>query len=315
MKKWYVFLLLGWLACADSPVQNDQTPSSDTPDRWELCITIDDLPVVTRQRGDSVKAQITRKLLHNLKQYQAPAIGFVNEGKMYDRKTGELSAFQKDLLIQWLDAGMQLGNHTLTHPSYHRTEFEAYAKEIKDGETVTKALLAERNQQLLYFRHPFLQTGNSQEKKEKLEQFLAAEGYVTAPVTIDNSDWIYAAAYDKAIIERDSSMMRRIGESFVNYIENKFIYFEGQSRKLFDRNIAHTLLLHANSINADYLDDLLERLQQRGYKFVHLAKALEDPAYQSESTYISNGGISWLDRWALTRGKNKIAHFFRDEPL
>ena len=288
--------------------------STEDSDKFikQVAITIDDLPVVTRLQQESIKTEVTKRILANLKQFDAPAIGFVNEGKMY--KADTVSTFQEGLLQQWLDAGMELGNHTLRHPSYHRTDFEAYAKQIKDGEKITSRLLTQKNRKLKYFRHPFLHTGNTPEKKKQLEDFLEQEGYIVAPVTIDNSDWIYAAAYDRAMEEQDSEMMKKLGESFVDYIDSKFAYYETQSKKLFDRNIAHTLLLHANTINADYLDDLLARLKERGYEFITLTKALEDKAYESESTYTGNGGISWLDRWALTRGKGKIAHYFRAEP-
>lgn len=70
--------------------------------------------------------------------------------------------------------------------------------------------------------------------------------------------------------------------------------------------------MHANSINADHFDELLAELKKRGYKFITLEKALKDPAYSSPDTFIGGGGISWLDRWALTRGVP--GGFFAREP-
>ena len=43
-------------------------------------------------------------------------------------------------------------------------------------------------------------------------------------------------------------------------------------------------------------------MKKRGYVFVTLAEALEDPAFRSPDTYTGAGGITWLHRWALTRG-------------
>jgi hypothetical protein len=40
-----------------------------------------------------------------------------------------------------------------------------------------------------------------------------------------------------------------------------------------------TLLLHASALNADTIDDLARRFTSRGYAFVTLDRALEDPAY------------------------------------
>jgi hypothetical protein len=53
-------------------------------------------------------------------------------------------------------------------------------------------------------------------------------------------------------------------------------------------------------------------LQKRGYRFISLQDALTDKAYASPDTFTGPAGISWLDRWALTRGVPK--DFFRGEP-
>lgn len=72
------------------------------------------------------------------------------------------------------------------------------------------------------------------------------------------------------------------------------------------------LLLHANALNADHFDGLASMMRRRGYRFVSLERALEDPAYGSEDRYAGKGGITWLHRWALTRGVEP--EFFDGEP-
>ena len=39
-------------------------------------------------------------------------------------------------------------------------------------------------------------------------------------------------------------------------------------------------------------------LQSRGYRFVTLAEALEDPAYDTPDNYLGSEGFSCLLRWA-----------------
>jgi hypothetical protein len=41
-------------------------------------------------------------------------------------------------------------------------------------------------------------------------------------------------------------------------------------------------------------------------------KTFQDPEWTSSDEYFGPAGISWLDRWALTRGVPR--DFFRDEP-
>lgn len=47
---------------------------------------------------------------------------------------------------------------------------------------------------------------------------------------------------------------------------------------------------------------MLQILKDRGYQFVSLDEALKDPAYELPDDYIGPRGLSWLQRWALTRG-------------
>jgi len=70
-------------------------------------------------------------------------------------------------------------------------------------------------------------------------------------------------------------------------------------------------LLHANLLNADYFDDLVQMMRRHGYAFITLDQALQDKAYESLDTYTGLKGISWLHRWAITKGgKSRV---FPDE--
>jgi len=271
-----------------------------------VAVTIDDLPGISLENYEAV----TEKLLTTLKKYDVPAIGFVNEGKLY--RKGKLNKKRLTLLDDWLTVGMELGNHTYGHPDYNRLTFEQFSADILKGEKHTKALQTQHGQTMRYFRHPFLHTGNTPQKKEQLEQFLQASGYEIAPVTIDNSEWIFAKAYHIALRENDTAQMKKIGETYVQYMEDKTVFYEKQCKTLFDRAIKQTLLIHANALNGDYLDELLEMYRNRGYAFISMAAALEDTAYQSKDEYAGRVGISWIDRWAITKKVDKT--FFKGEP-
>ena len=79
------------------------------------------------------------------------------------------------------------------------------------------------------------------------------------------------------------------------------------------REIPQVLLLHATALNASSLDALAGMFKTRGYTFISLDRALEDPVYQSADTYVGPAGITWLHRWALTSGKRGT--FFAGEPI
>lgn len=259
----------------------------------EVAVTFDDLPA---------NPSFAAKLLKTIVKTDVPAIGFVNEDKLATKA-------HVAVLAKWADAGLDLGNHTFAHRDLHRIPVEEFEEEIVRGEPVTRALLAERKRALRWFRHPFLHTGMSLETKQRVESFLAKRGYRIAPVTLDNSEWIFAKAYTEA---KDAATRKRVGQAYVVYMDAKLAYFEDQSQKLFGRNIRHVLLVHANALNADWFDELASSMRKRGYRFITLERAVEDPAYRSEDTFIGRGGISWLHRWAMTQGKRGT--FFAGEP-
>ena len=66
-----------------------------------IAITIDDLPVVSTRTGIKDRREITSKLLGHLKKAGVPAIGFVNENKLYNGNKRD--AAQIGLLKMWLD--------------------------------------------------------------------------------------------------------------------------------------------------------------------------------------------------------------------
>lgn len=278
------------------------------PDR-RIAVTIDDLPVVSTRKDIENRRSITRKLLGHITKARVPAIGFVNENKLY--KDGKPAAEEVELLEMWLEAGLELGNHTYSHRSLNRIELEDYKNDVTKGEEITRGLTAKHNAKLRFFRHPYLQTGRSMEVKAEFAEFLRGRGYTIAPVTFDNGDYIFSRAYDIAFDRGDKKLMREAGDAYVKYMEAKLDYWERQSVELFGREVTQTMLLHANFINSDYFDDLARMMKKRGYRFVTLEEALRDEAYKLPDTYTGPAGISWLHRWALERGREFVV---KDEP-
>lgn len=261
-----------------------------------VAVTFDDLPAT---HGDYAEYKyITDNLLAKLKAEKVPAIGFVNERKLFvageiDKRTGLLEA--------WLDAGHELGNHTFSHIPINDATFEEYTEDVMRGETVTRMLLAARGKKLRYFRHTQLRTGPTEEFRRKLADFLEKRGYTVAPVTIDNNEYLFANAYQRAKEKHDSALQAKIAAAYIEYMTEIFEHFENLSREFLGREVRQTLLLHANRLNADHFDKLARMLRKRGYKFITLDEALKDEAYRLPEVQ-SRRGLSWLHRWMLAGG-------------
>jgi peptidoglycan/xylan/chitin deacetylase (PgdA/CDA1 family) len=301
---WLVLVLLVYVSA-------DEAARQETAVR-EIAITIDDLPVnYMTDLGVAGWEKVTSDLLGSLKQHSVPAIGFVNLGKLYAGE-GLLDKRRLALLERWLDLGFELGNHTFSHLDLHTTTLPEFTKNLLRGEDILRGLCMDHGRELEFFRHPLLHTGRDLETKHGLEKILADHGYRVAPVTMDNSEWIYARAFDIANGKVDTGLKKRIAAAYLDYMDRVFAYYESQSRAMFGREIKQVLLIHANTLNSEHFGDLARILKTRGYTFISLAEALEDEAYTSTDRYTGPGGITWLHRWALTQGKT--GDFFKGEP-
>jgi peptidoglycan-N-acetylglucosamine deacetylase len=281
-------LLLGSLLFAQEP----------RPDR-RIAVTFDDLPFGGPDLGLARIRAENEAILATLRREGVPATGFVNEGKLY--VPGEIDA-RAALLDKWLEAGEELGNHTFSHLSLRDTPVPAFEEDLVRGETVTRWLAGRHGGRLRYFRHPFLHTGATLEARRDFERFLAARGYTVAPVTIENSDYVFSRVYNEMKTKGDAAGMQRTADAYLRFTEAQLDFWEGVAQTVVGRPMAHVLLLHDNEINAGHLGELLALLRRRGYRFVPLEEALRDEAYQQPDTYAGRSGVSWLYRWAVSRG-------------
>ena len=276
----------------------------------KVCFTIDDLPVVDYGMKSLEEWQmITDRLLSKCEQYGIPAIGFVNEGKIH--KNGVLDTDKAQLIESWLKRGFDLGNHTFSHPDYHKVGYDAFTKNVIEGERYTKPLMARYDKELKYFRHPFLRSGATKASSDSLETFLRGRGYQPSPVTLDSDDYMFAQQYARALRKGDSTRMKRLGEAYVKRTEDMLHFYEKLSKATFGRDIDHTYLMHASLLNADYLDELVAMFKRNGYEFASQEEVLKDPAYQEPVTKFGGWGISWMYRWAMSTGKG--TELFKEE--
>jgi peptidoglycan/xylan/chitin deacetylase (PgdA/CDA1 family) len=197
---------------------------------------------------------------------------------------------------------MVLGNHTFSHPDFNTVTIDQFQDEIIRGEVVTRRLMQSQQPYQLYFRHPMTHTGDTQAKKEAIEKFLAARGYKVTPHTIENSDFIFNVGYVRALRNKNEAMAKRLRKAYLDYTIAATEFAEVISPQIFGREITQTLLLHANDINADCLDDMLGLLVERGYRFVTLDEAMADPAYKTKDTHVGKFGPTWLWRWMKSKG-------------
>lgn len=279
----FLLVLLATLAAATDVLARER----------QVAITIDDLP--RGGDGGSYDAAgmraMTAKLMQPFREQKIPVIGFVNAG----RWPGEPRDL-RDILDIWLDAGAELGNHSNTHPDINTVPLEAYTADITKGEGPIRAALEARGRKLEFYRHPYLHTGPTPETRKSLQDFLRDKGYRVAPVTFDDADYAFAAAYTKP------ATRERVRREYVPYMESIVEFFEKRSMEVLGYEPPQILLIHANQMNADLMPELLAMFRRRGYTFISVSRALEDPAYQLPDEYVGRNGFSWIHRWSKTKG-------------
>ena len=272
------------------------------PDR-AVAITIDDLPRGGdggSQSFEEIRA-MTIRLLAPFRAQSIPLTGFVHAGKT------QLSADElRRILELWLDAGAGLGNHTYSHSSLNTVAVPGYEQDILKDELILRPLLEAQQKKLEFFRYPFLQTGATPQAKREVQAFLASLGYRNAPVTLDNSDYMFAAAYLHA------GLAGRVRQEYIPYLESVICFFEKRAVEVTGREFPQILLLHASELNSEMMPAIIQMFRTRGYRFVSLHEALESAEYGLPDEYVGPGGFSWLHRWAMTKRMPRKAE--PDEP-
>jgi beta-lactamase regulating signal transducer with metallopeptidase domain/peptidoglycan/xylan/chitin deacetylase (PgdA/CDA1 family) len=282
-----------------------QSPQNERSGR-RVAVTFVSLPPLQYGGVDfSESERITRQLIERLTEHRIPATGFVGENRVQVAGQEERRA---NLLSEWLDAGLDLGNQSFSHPKLYNTPVDEFLANMMRGERVTRRLVEARGRELRYFSYPGLNTGRSTNDRERVEAAMRERGYDVHRVTIDNDDWIYSAAYGDAKARGDEALMRSLRAEYVPYMERMFEFFEQMSRDVTGgREIPQVLMLSASALNADCFDDLVAMMRRRGYSFVTLEEAMRDEFFRQPDNYVSPYGYSWLQhRLAQQTGEERL---------
>jgi peptidoglycan/xylan/chitin deacetylase (PgdA/CDA1 family) len=263
-----------------------------------VAITIDDLPLNGPNAGITQLRAMTDKLLLSIKKARVPVVGFVNENQLYVQ--GETDA-RIAVLHAWVDAGVELGNHTFSHIGFKEASLALYEDDFLRGDTVTRMLMKRRGLSPRFFRHPYLQMGQTRELESQFEIFIGERGYRIAPVTIDPMDWMIVSAYRKAAKSGDSKMQRLVAEEYLKFLGERIDFADRTANGLFGRPIDQIILMHSNELNADNFDGVLKVFRDRGYHFITLDEALKDEAYRFPDKYTATS--DWLLNWSLSKGE------------
>jgi peptidoglycan-N-acetylglucosamine deacetylase len=245
------------------------------PVEVRVAITIDDGPMLrfARQPTNLHRIRAVDAMISALDEHGAPATLFV---------IGEKLAVYPEaipLLARWLAAGIDVGNHTYSHRSIDTLGADEYLEDIARASAMIRAVAARAGRDVRYFRAPYLLEGGTPERQAALANYLAREGMRNVPVTIAIEDWRYNDRYEAAELEGDLETRDQIGREYLAQAAQNIDQALELSERVTGREIAHIVMLHANTINRDYLAAILGELTTRGAVFISIDEALADPIY------------------------------------
>jgi peptidoglycan/xylan/chitin deacetylase (PgdA/CDA1 family) len=242
------------------------------PRDLQIALTIDDLPVHGPIPAGQTPLTVGHGVIAALRDAHVPAYGFVNAHWVADQPE------TLQMLEDWRAAGLPLGNHGWAHRHLSEMSVAEFERELVRDEPVLKPLAGDWH----WFRYPFLDEGESADKRRAARQVLARHGYRIAAVTMDFSDWAWTAPYARCAAANNSAAIARLDEMYLAAAREAVPYFRELSRRLYGRDIPYVVLLHDSAFEARMLPRLIALYRSAGFRFVSLPEAESDPAYSDQ---------------------------------
>lgn len=265
-----------------------------------VALTFDDLPAAGGLRPGETRVDIATRLTNELRAGHLKGVyGFVNAVDLEDDPDT-----QQALRI-WVGAGMNIGSHTWSHPSLTDDTAAAFEHNIALNQPALRQY--SRNRNWHWFRYPYLQEGDTLEKRDEVHAWLRQHGYRIAQVTLNFEDDDWGDPYLRCMAKHDGAGIAWLRQS---YLQNaaEFIRLGRQQEQIaFGHEIPNVLLLHATEFTTLMLPGLLRLLHQDGFRFAPLPKVEKNPAYAlNPAVALPQGGT--LTQQVL------VAHHWKPRP-
>lgn len=240
-----------------------------------VALTFDDLPAAGSLPPGENRTRILTRLAATLKaEHLEGTYGFVNAVKL------ENDPDAQQALQAWVDAGMNVGSHTWSHPAINDLTAEAFEEEIAKNEPALAKYGQLRDWR--WFRYPFLWEGDTLEKRHAVRGYLFAHGYRVAQVSLDFEDYAWNDAYGRCVAKNDAAAIDWLKQSYLGTAAEYVRLGREEQRIAFGHEMPNVLLLHATAFTTLMLPHLLEQLRGEGFSFDGLAHAESDPAYATD---------------------------------
>jgi len=257
-------LLIAALAFAAIPFATSQ----------QIAFTWDDLPAHSALPPGETRVEIGRKLIAAMQAERMPPVyGFMN-GVQLDREPDSAP-----MLKDWTYAGYLLGNHTWSHMNLNTMDLVDWEADLRKNEPLLDKY-AEGND-WHWLRFPFLAEGDTSAKRADARAFLAAHGYRIAAVTMSFGDYMWNEPYARCVAKNDTTAIAQLESTYLQAAAEDADFRRAMSKALFSHDIPYVLLMHVGAFDARMLPRLLKLYRDKGFTFISLQDAENDPFYAS----------------------------------
>ncbi|HEV2322910.1 MAG TPA: polysaccharide deacetylase family protein [Terracidiphilus sp.] len=269
----------------------ESSPAKPAPTHFHLkrhpvvALTFDDVPASGGLHVGETRVGIITRLIGELKADHLKGIyGFVNATGISDDPD-----LQQALRL-WVAAGMNIGNHTFDHPALDDTTAEAYIHNIAVNEPTLRQY--DPTGDWHWFRYPYLEEGNTLEKREAVRAWLFKNGYRIAQVTLNFQDDDWDDPYGRCLAKHDQAAIDWLKQSYMDNAA-EFIRLGRQEQIVaFGHEVPNVLLLHETDFTTLMLPSLIQLLRSQGFRFAPLAKVERNPVYSLDPREPNPGGGS-----------------------
>jgi peptidoglycan-N-acetylglucosamine deacetylase len=241
----------------------------------QIAFTWDDLPSHAALPPGETRVEIGLKLIAAMKEAKMPPVyGFVNGVRT------EEEPLSTPMLANWRSAGLLLGNHTWSHVNLNQSSLETWEADLLKDEDILKADMEDADWHWL--RYPNLAEGETAEKRLGARRFLAEHGYKIAGVTMSFQDYAYNDPYARCVAKNDTAAVAQLEAAYLAAADAAIDSSRAMSKVLYGRDIPYVLLMHVGALDAKMLPRLLQLYRDRGFTFVRLEDAEQDPFYRND---------------------------------
>ncbi|MFT5453117.1 MAG: peptidoglycan/xylan/chitin deacetylase (PgdA/CDA1 family) [Enterobacterales bacterium] len=245
-----------------------------TNNKIKIALTFDDAPSINEENITFRPERMDKVIEILLKNKISHCTAFV---------IGKYAIGHEAILLRWLDAGFQLGNHTFYHDHCSQLSDSEFEKTVLKCHTVLESVDAFSIVDEKWFRFPYLEAGINSSQRKKFKEILSDLGYKIAHASISFNDHQYERPLENAI-KTSPINIKRVSKRYLNNVAKAVHLFDKIYKNEYGYSIEHIAYAHFGGISENCLDQLLMNLGEMDIEWSTLNSASKCNVYSDFET-------------------------------